>query len=164
MTVFWRLCGSLQLWSRTLIWIRLDPRRPHQVYGDGEAVLIGSQKGALLNEERLFGRFPCCSWLASLSGCSSLSAPRAPFASRSEITITLIALPSDQRSEGRSEIVPAACQMPAKFSSHRNLRSDLHVSSRSSFVHLIREQCMRLLTNPHVAHIRFRMHPSQKAS
>lgn len=57
---------------------------------------------ALLDEERLFGR-PCdLSRLATLSGCPYPSAPRAHFASGSEITIMLVALPSDQRSEGHS--------------------------------------------------------------
>lgn len=99
-----------------------DSRRPLQGYGEGEAVLIGGQKGALLNEERLFGRPRSCSRLATWSGCSSLSAPRAPFASGSEITIMLVACHLTKGVKATALAVPAGCQIPAKFSSHRNAR------------------------------------------
>jgi hypothetical protein len=80
---------------------RLVSRRPLQVHGEGEAVLIGGQKGALLNEERLFGRPRCCSRLASLVRMLVSQRASSPLRFRKRDNDHARRLPSDQRSEGQ---------------------------------------------------------------
>ena len=89
---------------------RLVPRCPLQAHGEGETVLIGGQKGALLNEERLFGRPRCCSRLASLVRMLVSQRASRPLRFRKRDNDHGRACHLTKGVKGTAMFVPAACR------------------------------------------------------